>query len=105
MHILLEANAGPSTYINIQIFCLRRGTRNTTFPNRQINTTSKGKFLTWRACSSLRLLVASDLYRLENLANVQIADKMQKYTEDSEELVVLFTGYNKQNLAQCSVGF
>jgi hypothetical protein len=62
---------------------------------RPINPkTPDGEVMTCRACGSYRHMMADCPHSWENLQNVNIAD-----SQDSEEHVVLFTGYNKDTVS------
>lgn len=61
---------------------------------------SDGKMLTCRHCGSFRHLVAKCPHTKENMARVHITETASRDNSDEEEHVVLFTGYNKGDIAQ-----
>ena len=59
-----------------------------------------GKPLTCRSCGSYRHLVVNCPHSWENMAKTNVTERMAKVNITEEENVVLFTGYNKTDIAQ-----
>ena len=59
-----------------------------------------GKPLTCRSCGSYRHLVVNCPHSWENMAKTNVNERMAKVNITEEENVVLFTGYNKTDIAQ-----
>ena len=71
--------------------------------SKKVNPTgTDGKTLTCKYCGSFRHLVANCQHTKETMAKVHITDTSPKDEQDDEH-VVLFTGYDKREIAQLGI--
>lgn len=78
----------------------RGGGYKRTMPERPMNPSAEdGSILTCKACGSFRHMVSSCPHSWENLNKVHITENVNSEV-NSEEHAVLFTGFDKQSLAQ-----